>query len=71
MENVCREILTFWFGDDQDDAETAAAKAELWWGHSPATDEALQERFGAVRPLARQRPVCSIIGPGHREDDSR
>jgi uncharacterized protein (DUF924 family) len=52
MENVCREILAFWFGDDQDDAATGAAKAELWWGHSPATDEVLQERFGAAASAA-------------------
>ena len=46
------EILEFWFGDDQDDAAVAAAKAELWWGHSPATDEVLQERFGAAASAA-------------------
>ena len=52
MENVRDEILEFWFGDDQDDAAVAAAKAELWWGHSPATDEVLQERFGAAASAA-------------------
>ena len=48
MENVRDELLVFWFGDDSDDAAVAAAKAELWWGHSPATDELLRERFGAA-----------------------
>jgi uncharacterized protein (DUF924 family) len=48
MENVRDELLAFWFGDDSDDAAVAAAKAELWWGHSPATDELLRERFGAA-----------------------
>jgi len=52
MENMRDEILAFWFGDDQDDAVTAAAKAELWWGHSPATDEMLQEQFGAAASAA-------------------
>ena len=52
MENVRDEILEFWFGDDPDDAEVAAAKAELWWGHSPATDEMLRERFGAAAAAA-------------------
>ena len=52
MENMRDEILAFWFGDDPDDSATAAAKAELWWGHSPATDEVLQERFGSAASAA-------------------
>lgn len=52
MERQKDEILEFWFGDDQDDSATAAGKAELWWGHSPATDEGLQERFGAAASAA-------------------
>ena len=52
MERQKDELLAFWFGDDQDDSATAAAKAELWWGHSPATDEALQEQFGAAASAA-------------------
>ena len=52
MENVRDELLAFWFGDDSDDAAVAAAKAELWWGHSPATDEFLRERFGAAATAA-------------------
>ena len=52
MDNVRDELLAFWFGDDSDDAAVAAAKAELWWGHSPATDELLRERFGAAATAA-------------------
>ena len=52
MERQKDELLAFWFGDVPDDSATAAAKAELWWGHSPATDEALQERFGAAASAA-------------------
>ena len=48
MEDTRREILEFWFGDDPDDSAVAAAKAELWWGHNPATDELLRERFGTA-----------------------
>jgi len=48
MEDVRDELLAFWFGGDPDDAAVSEAKAELWWGHSPATDELLQERFGAA-----------------------
>ena len=52
MEILKDQLLDFWFGGDPDDAATAAAKAELWWGHSPATDEVLQERFGAAASAA-------------------
>ena len=52
MENVRDELLACWFGEDSDDAAVAAAKAELWWGHSPATDELLRERFGAAATAA-------------------
>jgi uncharacterized protein (DUF924 family) len=41
------ELLRFWFGESADSATTAKAQAELWWGRNPATDELLQERFGA------------------------
>ena len=54
MEDVRDELLAFWFGDDSDDAAVAAAKAELWWGHSPATDELLRERFGGAAAAAAE-----------------
>lgn len=52
MEQVKDELLTFWFGDNPDDAAVAKAKAELWWGHSAATDELLQIKFGAAASAA-------------------
>lgn len=52
MENVRDELLAYWFGDNSGDAAVAAAKAELWWGHSPATDELLRQRFGAAATAA-------------------
>ena len=52
MENVRDELLAYWFGDNSVDAAVAAAKAELWWGHSPATDELLRQRFGAAATAA-------------------
>ena len=52
MEKVRRDLLAFWFGDDSDDVAVAAAKTELWWGHSPATDRLLRERFGAAATAA-------------------
>jgi uncharacterized protein (DUF924 family) len=47
VEQTRDELLSFWFGEDPDDAEVAMAKADLWWGHRQETDELLQERFGA------------------------
>jgi uncharacterized protein (DUF924 family) len=46
------ELLRFWFGDGLDSTSTAEAQAVLWWGRDPATDELLQERFGAAASAA-------------------
>lgn len=47
MDGMKDELLDFWFGGREGDAaEIATARAELWWGHKPETDELLQERFG-------------------------
>lgn len=46
MQKVREELLDLWFGDDPDDSAVAAAKKDLWWGHSPETDEMLREKFG-------------------------
>ncbi len=52
MEKVRDDLLSFWFGNDSDDVVVAEAQAGLWWGHSPETDEFLQERFGAAAAAA-------------------
>ena len=52
MDDKKNELLRFWFGDDPDDAKVAEAKAGLWWGHRPETDEELQARFGAAASSA-------------------
>ena len=62
MEKVRDELLEIWFGDDPDDAAVSAAKAELWWGHSPATDEQLRERFGAAASAAAAGELDNWIG---------
>lgn len=46
MEGVRDDLLDFWFGSSDDDAVTAERQADLWWGHSSATDEELASRFG-------------------------
>lgn len=52
MAQVKEELLTFWFGDDPNDAAVAKAQAELWWGHRTETDELLQAKFGAAASAA-------------------
>ena len=52
MEEKKDELLRLWFGDDDDDAAVAEARAELWWGHRQETDELLQARFGTVASAA-------------------
>ena len=48
MEAMRDELLRFWFGESPDDAEVAAAQADLWWGKSPDTDEEIGGRFGIL-----------------------
>ncbi len=52
MEKIKDELLEFWFGDDTDDVAVAEAKAGLWWGHKPETDEEIRERFGTAATSA-------------------
>lgn len=46
MQQVRDDLLALWFGDNPDDSAVAAEKKALWWGHDPATDEMLREKFG-------------------------
>jgi hypothetical protein len=62
MEHTKDELLEFWFGKDRDDAVVARAKAGLWWGHDPASDELLQERFGAATSAAAAGVLDHWVG---------
>ena len=52
MEKIRDDLLYFWFGDNPDDVVVAEAKAGLWWGHKPETDEEIRERFGTAAAAA-------------------
>ena len=43
-----RDILNFWFGTEQDDAEVASLQSDLWWNKSEAIDDAIRRRFGVL-----------------------
>ena len=40
------QLLLYWFGDHDDDAEVARAQAGLWWGHDEETDAEVRRRVG-------------------------
>lgn len=46
------ELLGFWFGSSDDDAETAASQAHLWWQHDPAIDAEVRRRYEGLAELA-------------------
>ena len=48
MQQVRDDLLALWFGENPDDSAVAAEKKKLWWGHSPETDEMLEQRFGTA-----------------------
>lgn len=45
-------ILDFWFGAAQDDAEVAQTQETLWWKGLPETDRLIEQRFGKLRRKA-------------------
>lgn len=47
-----QEILRFWFGEGQDEAQVARDQAGLWWGKNPATDNSIRARFEALLKAA-------------------
>jgi uncharacterized protein (DUF924 family) len=63
MDAIKDELLNFWFGGREDDAaEIATTRAELWWGHKPETDELLQERFGMAVTAAAGGVLDHLVG---------
>ena len=47
-----RDILDFWFGDAQDDAECAAQQSKRWWQKDERADCDIAARFGEALDLA-------------------
>jgi uncharacterized protein (DUF924 family) len=45
-------ILSYWFGDDPSDPETAGRQKKVWWGHGQETDDLIRDRFGATLQAA-------------------
>lgn len=45
-------VLAFWFGSPGTAAEVAARQGKLWFGKSPANDQAVIERFAATLTAA-------------------
>jgi len=51
---MIEEVLTFWFGENPDDAVVARAQAPLWWSKNSETDNSMRRRFeDQVRAAAR------------------
>ncbi|HZP64976.1 MAG TPA: DUF924 family protein [Rudaea sp.] len=45
----CRELLDFWFGDADGEAEIAARQSSLWWQADAERGREIGERFGSLR----------------------
>lgn len=52
MTAVQEQILEFWFGQAEDDAQVAHAQAALWWQKSAAVDAEVRSRFQALSMAA-------------------
>lgn len=47
-----KSIQEFWFGNDADDAVTAASQAKLWWSKDEALDAVIRQRFATYTESA-------------------
>jgi uncharacterized protein (DUF924 family) len=52
MKETRDELLSLWFGDEEDDAIVGEQQSDLWWGQSAETDEILGARFGQAASAA-------------------
>jgi len=52
MESNRDELLDYWFGDKDDDAEAGERQAALWWGQSTETDDLLSGQYGQAASAA-------------------
>lgn len=52
MEKIRDELLGFWFGDKDDDAEAGESQAALWWKSDAETDDLMAGRFGQAASAA-------------------
>ena len=52
MSDLPESVLTFWFGPPGSATEVAGRQTKLWFGKSPANDQAVSERFAATLAAA-------------------
>ena len=48
MADPAESVLAFWFGSPGSAAEVAGRQSKLWFGKSPANDQAVIDRFAAT-----------------------
>jgi len=53
LPDDARAVLSFWFGDEQDQARVLEAQQPTWWGGGAALDAQIAERFGAMVAAAK------------------
>ncbi|MCZ6560729.1 MAG: DUF924 domain-containing protein [Gammaproteobacteria bacterium] len=47
MSNAADEILRFWFGEQEDDADIAKAQKSIWWSKNQDVDREISESYRA------------------------
>jgi uncharacterized protein (DUF924 family) len=45
MSNSADEILRFWFGEQEDDADVAKAQKSIWWSKNPDVDREISNNY--------------------------
>lgn len=52
INSGAREVLTFWFGEGDSDADVIAEKSAMWFARDEAVDAAIDKQFAALRQQA-------------------
>lgn len=52
------EILSFWFGESEDDLEVLNQKGKLWFGKNDQVDREINRRFGSLIETTGQQGVA-------------
>ncbi|GAB4186161.1 MAG: DUF924 family protein [Wenzhouxiangellaceae bacterium] len=62
MMPTAQNIIDYWFGNDDDDAQIAKRQAELWWSKNDDVDSEIKQRFEPLTLAAEAGELDDWLG---------
>lgn len=59
---TAQNIIDYWFGNDDDDAQIAKRQAELWWSKNDDVDSEIKQRFEPLTLAAEAGELDDWLG---------